>query len=98
MPEAGDHIPRAVAKALYARAYYDGDRPMERGSCRGLPHHVEQAQLPSMVLTCFSINGGTGSGIMVDLARHLSSVKLGRRIPRGRCRASFPHSGDGEKP
>ena len=94
MPEAGDHIPRAVAKALYARAYYDGDRPMERALQR-FADHVEQAQLPSMVLTCFSINGGTGSGIMVDLARHLSSVKLGRRIPVVGV-GQLPNSGDGE--
>ena len=94
MPEAGDHIPRAVAKALYAKAYYDGDRPMERALQR-FADHIEGAQLPSMVLTCFSINGGTGSGIMVDLARHLSSVKLGRRIPVVGV-GQLPNTGDGE--
>ena len=34
-----------------------------------------------MVLCCFAIGDGTGSGIVVDLVRHLSNVKLGRRIP-----------------
>ncbi|NIT57288.1 MAG: hypothetical protein GWN00_13955, partial [Aliifodinibius sp.] len=68
MPEAGEHMPRAFAKALYAKAYYDGDRPMEKALQR-FTDHIEQAQLPSIVLACFSINGGTGSGIMVDLAR-----------------------------
>ena len=80
MPKAGEHMPRAFAKALYAKAYYDGDRPMEKALQRFVDH-IEKAQLPSIVLACCSLNGGTGSGIMVDLARHLSSVKLGRRIP-----------------
>ena len=36
MPKAGEHLPRAFAKALYAKAYYDGDRPMEKALQRGL--------------------------------------------------------------
>jgi hypothetical protein len=34
-----------------------------------------------MVLVPFSLAGGTGTGIVVDFARHLSNVKLGRRLP-----------------
>lgn len=95
LPKEGDHMPRAFAKALYAKAYYDGDRPMERALQRFVDH-IEQAQLPSIVLACCSLNGGTGSGIMVDLARHLSSVKLGRRIPVVGV-GQLPNSGDGEE-
>ncbi len=58
--------------------------------------HIEKAQLPSIVLACFSLNGGTGSGIIVDLARHLSSVKLGRRIPVVGV-GQLPNTGDGEE-
>src|SRR5271156_6830933 len=29
MPKPGEAFPRAIAKAVYARAYYDGDRPVE---------------------------------------------------------------------
>lgn len=94
MPNVGDHMPRAFAKALYAKAYYDGDRPMEKALQRFVDH-IEKAKLPSIVLACFSLNGGTGSGIMVDLARHLSSVKLGRRIPVIGV-GQLPNTGDGE--
>ncbi len=41
------------------------------------------------------MSGGTGSGIVVDLVRHLSNVKLGRRIPVVGV-ASMPFSGDEE--
>ena len=94
LPKTGDHIPRAVAKAVYAKAYYDGDRPMEKALQR-FANHIEEAELPSMVLACFSLNGGTGSGIIPDLARHLASVKLGRRIPVIGI-GQLPNSGDGE--
>jgi hypothetical protein len=94
MPETGDHIPRALAKAIYAKAYYDGDRPLEK-ALTAFANHIEEAQLPSLVLCCFSLAGGTGSGIVVDLARHLSSVKLGRRIPVIGV-GQLPSSGDGD--
>ena len=80
LPKAGNHFPRAVAKGIYANAYYAGDRPMDL-ALRKFVDQIEKATLPSMVTVCFSLAGGTGSGIVVDLARHLSNVKLGRRIP-----------------
>ena len=94
MPEAGGHIPRALAKAIYAKAYYDEPRIMD-DALSAFAKHIEGAELPSMVLCCFSLNGGTGSGIVVDLARHLSTVKLGRRIPVIGV-GQLPSSGDGE--
>lgn len=94
LPETGGHMPRAVAKAIYAKAYYDGDRPMEK-ALSAFVDHVEAAELPSLVLCCFSLAGGTGSGMVVDLARHLSSVKLGRRIPVIGV-GQLPSSGDGD--
>ena len=80
LPKEGEHFPRAVAKAIYANAYYAGSRPMDV-ALRQFVAQVERATLPSMVLVAFSMAGGTGSGIVMDLARHLSNVKLGRRIP-----------------
>lgn len=80
LPKAGDHFPRAVAKAIYAKAYYDEPRILNDALDRFVAH-IEEAQIPSMVLVPFSLAGGTGSGIVVDLARHLSNVKLGRRLP-----------------
>ena len=94
LPAAGDHMPRAVAKAVYAKAYYDDDRVMEK-ALTDFAAHVEEAQLPSLVMVCFSLAGGTGSGMVVDLARHLSSVKLGRRIPVIGV-GQLPSSGDGD--
>ncbi|MDQ2801993.1 MAG: tubulin-like doman-containing protein, partial [Pseudomonadota bacterium] len=79
-PKPGEHFPRAVAKGIYANAYYAGDRPMNV-ALRNFVDHLERATLPSLVTVCFRMAGGTGSGMVVDLARHLSNVKLGRRIP-----------------
>ena len=80
MPKAGEHFPRIVAKGIYANAYYAGARPLEV-ALRKFVNHIDEATLPSMITVCFSLAGGTGSGMVVDLARHLSNVKLGRRIP-----------------
>ncbi|MHB0991827.1 MAG: hypothetical protein ACYC3O_01790 [Burkholderiales bacterium] len=92
LPKAGNHFPRAVAKGIYANAYYAGERPMDV-VLRKFVDQVEAATLPSMVMVCFGMAGGTGSGIVVDLARHLSNVKLGRRIPVIGV-GQLSHSGD----
>ncbi len=92
LPEAGNHFPRAVAKAIYANAYYAGERPMDI-ALRKFVDQVEKATLPSIVLVAFGMAGGTGSGMVVDLARHLSNVKLGRRIPVIGI-GQLSHSGD----
>lgn len=92
LPKAGNHFPRAVAKGIYANAYYAGERPMDV-ALRKFVDQVEAATLPSMVMVCFGMAGGTGSGIVVDLARHLSNVKLGRRIPVIGV-GQLSHSGD----
>lgn len=95
LPEAGSHFPRLVAKGIYANAYYAGDRPMD-AALRSFVDTVEQAELPSMVLVPFSIAGGTGSGMVVDLARHLSNLKFGRRIPVIGV-GQLSHVGDGDE-
>ena len=92
MPEAGGHFPRAVSKAIYANAYYAGERPMDK-ALRAFVNHVEKAALPSLVTVCFSLAGGTGSGMVMDMARHLSNVKFGRRIPVIGV-GQLPNSGD----
>ncbi len=83
-----------MAKAIYAKAFYDGDRPLDK-ALTAFADHIAEADLPSLCLCCFSLAGGTGSGMVVDLARHLSSVKLGRRIPVIGV-GQLPSSGDGE--
>ena len=91
MPKPGEHFPRAVAKAIYTGAYYAGERPMN-GALDAFVAQVKKATLPSIVTVCFSLAGGTGSGIVVDLARHLSA-KLGTDVPLLGV-GQLPHSGD----
>ncbi len=79
LPEEGQHVSRSVAKALYARSYYDGDREM-RGALRRFADSVDNASSQSVVAVVFGLGGGVGSGMMVDLTRHLSNVAFGRRV------------------
>ncbi len=94
MPKAGDSIPRAISKAIYGHYYYGEDRPLEK-ELDDFVASINATKLPSLVLVFFSMSGGTGSGMVVDLARHLSNVKLGRRIPVVGV-AAMPFSGDEE--
>jgi hypothetical protein len=79
-PDPSEHVPRAVAKAIYGQAYYDEPRPLER-ELEDFAQSIDRTGYPSLVLVFFGLGGGTGSGMVVDLARHLATMKLGRRIP-----------------
>lgn len=79
LPEEGEHCSRSVAKALYAKSYYDGSREM-RAALQRFAASVDNGSSQSVVAIVFGLGGGTGSGITVDLARHLSSVAFGRRV------------------
>jgi hypothetical protein len=79
LPPAGCHFRRAVAKAIYGRAYYDALRPMAR-ALRAFAASVDGLNGQSVVAVVFGMTGGTGSGIAVDLARHLSNSAFGRRV------------------
>ncbi len=94
MPTAGTSCPRAVSKAIYGHYYYGEDKSLEK-ELDDFVQSINDTKLPSMVLVFFSMSGGTGSGMVVDLVRHLSNVKLGRRIPVIGV-ASMPFSGDEE--
>ena len=96
LPEAGSHLPRAVAKAIYASAYYDGERPLSK-ALTAFADHVKGTELPSRVMVSFNLAGGTGSGMAVDLARHLSNEKLEGGVPVIGV-GQLPHSGDGKMP
>lgn len=78
LPEAGERLPRSVAKAVYGKAYYDEPKIMEQ-ALRRFAGSVDAAPGASVVAIVFGLGGGTGSGIVVDLARHLSNVFFGRR-------------------
>jgi hypothetical protein len=77
--EADGTIPRAVAKAVYGRAFYDGSRPMLT-ALRRFAASVEVTGGDSVVCIVFGLGDSTGSGIAMDLARHLSSGLFGRRV------------------
>ena len=94
IPAAGEHVSRAIAKTIYADACYTGDRPMEVALDK-FAKHVEASKLPSLVTICFGLAGGTGGGIAIDLARHLSNGKLGRKTPVVGV-GQLPSSGDPE--
>ena len=79
MPSSGAPIPRAIAKAIYGSAYYDGERPAD-AALRRFAKSVNATPGESLVCICFGLGGGTGSGIAVDLVRHLSNVRFGRRV------------------
>lgn len=78
IPAAGEQFPRAIAKAIYGRAYYEGDRILDR-ELEAFAKSVDGTTCQSIVCIVFGLADGTGSGIVVDLARHLSNVKFGRR-------------------
>jgi len=77
--DADGSIQRAVAKAAYGRVFYDGDRPMHRALKR-FASSVEATGGDSVVAIVFGLGESVGSGIALDLARHLSSSIFGRRI------------------
>lgn len=77
-PTSAGPVERAVAKAVYGAAYYGGMRPMHR-ALRAFSDGVEASRAQAVIAIVFGLGGGTGSGIAVDLARHLSSSLLGRR-------------------
>lgn len=77
LPEAGAHFDRAVAKAIYGLSYYqDGEIARE---LEAFARSIDASPSTSIVCVLVGLGGGTGSGIVVELARHLSSIKLGRR-------------------
>ena len=79
VPKAGQHRSRAVAKAIYGYGYYGGQRPLEQ-ALRTFATCIDEARAQAVVAFIFGMGGGTGSGIVVDLARHLSNGFFGRRV------------------
>ena len=93
LPKAGEHIPRAIAKAIFKLATEDVKAPLTMALQR-FADHVKKAEQPSTVFVAFGLAGGTGSGMAVDLAQKLqallpAAVKL---VGIGQ----LSHSGDGD--
>lgn len=73
------HQKRGVAKAIYGHHYYN--TKVLKEDMQTFADRVEEADLPPQVYIAFGLGGGTGGGMVSDLARHLSHVKLGRKTP-----------------
>ncbi|HEY4004498.1 MAG TPA: hypothetical protein VGM60_04835 [Pseudonocardia sp.] len=77
LPAPGERFSRAVAKAIYGSEYYQN-----REITKALDEFAEgilASEKTPLVVVAFSLGGAVGSGIVVELARHLSNIKLGRR-------------------
>lgn len=77
IPGPGEHFPRAVAKAIYGSEYYQ-NREITR-ELDAFAASVNASAATPIVVVAFGLAGGVGSGIVVELARHLTNIKLGRR-------------------
>jgi hypothetical protein len=77
LPGPGEHFPRALAKAVYGSEYYQ-NREITR-ALDTFAENVLASETTPLVVVVFSLAGGVGSGIIVEIARHLSNMRLGRR-------------------
>ncbi|MEO0825045.1 MAG: hypothetical protein AAFY67_05220 [Cyanobacteria bacterium J06642_9] len=78
IPKAGEPFPRAIAKAIYGKAYYEGEKTLDT-ELEMFVKSVDATACQSIVCIVFGLGDSTGSGIVMDLARHLANVKFGRR-------------------
>ena len=93
LPKAGEHIPRAIAKAIFALNSAAGSGSLDAALQR-FAKHAATSSLPSTAFIAYGLAGGTGSGMAVDLARLVkgmlpASVQL---VGVGQ----LSHSGDGD--
>ncbi|MEJ2864345.1 hypothetical protein [Actinomycetospora flava] len=77
IPSSDGHFSRAVAKAIYGSEYYQNKEIA--GALDKFAANVMASETTPLVVVAFSLTGGVGSGIVVEIARHLSTIKLGRR-------------------
>ena len=77
IPAADAHFDRALSKAIYGVEYYQGHEVAQE--LDAFVAGIQNSPATPIVCVVFSLAGGTGSGMVVDLARHLSNIKLGRR-------------------
>lgn len=94
MPGNGKHVPRAVAKAVGAFALHLGDKPLAEALQR-FADHVKASKHQTTVIIACGLAGGTGSGMMLDVARQLGQLDLGSRVKITGV-GQLSHSGDGD--
>ena len=89
LPKAGEHVPRAIAKAIFAL-----NADAVEGALQRFADHVKGSQVPSTVFVSYGLAGGTGSGTAVDLAQGLKGKLPAAAQVVGV--GQLAHSGDGE--
>ncbi len=77
IPAAGEPMPRAIAKAIYGSEYYQNREITQ--AMDAFAAGVLSSDKTPLVVIAFSLGESVGSAIVVEIARHLSSIKLGRR-------------------
>ncbi len=77
IPGPGEPMPRAIAKAIYGSEYYQNGEITE--ALEAFAKDLLASEQTPLVVVAFSLAESVGSGIVVEIARHLSSIKLGRR-------------------
>jgi hypothetical protein len=77
LPGAGEPMQRALAKAIYGSEYYQNHEIAQ--ALDTFAAGVLSSDRTPLVVVAFSLAETVGSGIVVEIARHLSSIKLGRR-------------------
>ena len=77
LPGPGEFVPRAIAKAIYNCEYYQ-HQEIEKAMDAFAAGVFASDKTPVVVIP-FSLGDSIGSAMVVDIARHLSSIKLGRR-------------------
>ena len=92
MPQAGEHIPRAIAKAIFTLNSEAGSGLLD-GALQRFADHAATSSLAATAFIAYGLAGGTGSGMAIDLARAVkgklpASVQL---VGVGQ----LSHSGDG---
>ena len=93
LPKAGEHIPRAVAKAIFTLNSAAGSGSLDAALQR-FAKHAATSSLPSTTLISYGLAGGTGSGMAVDLAS-LVKGKLPASVQLVGV-GQLSHSGDGD--
>ena len=76
--ESGEALPRALTKAIYGMSYYESPNLIEQ-ELEAFAKSVTDTLCQTVVCIVFDLGDSVGNGIVVDLARHLSNVKFGRR-------------------
>lgn len=89
LPKAGEHIPRAIAKAIFTLHAETVESALRR-----FADHVKGSDVPSTVFLAYGLAGGTGSGMAVDLAQQLKGLLPANAHVVGV--GQLAHSGDGE--